>query len=278
MGNFRNYCNFARWTLLDDGDKPLPVELCISFCELKLCVDFGCRRFALWRVVYFDQSSRDRCNIAGPFTYCERLTLAQITTGLRSVLNSAAVYATLQNLLGAAKTRREFVSDFVRPSEGDYVLDIGCGTAEIIDFLPSVNYWGFDISSDYIQRAREKYTERTHFAHKYVTQVDVKTLPKFDLALAIGVLHHLDDDEAQEIFSLVRSTLKPGGRFITLDPCFESGQSRIAEFLIRRDRGQNVRTRARYVGLVPADWQFVRSEVRHKAWIPYTHCYLECQP
>ena len=34
---------------------------------------------------------------------------------------------------------------------------------------------------------------------------------QYDLVLAIGVLHHLDDEQAEEFLNLARSALKPGG-------------------------------------------------------------------
>jgi hypothetical protein len=98
-----------------------------------------------------------------------------------------------------------------------------------------------------------------------------------DIAVAIGVLHHMDDSAARELFLLACGSLKAGGRFITLDPCFENGQNPLARFLISRDRGQNVRTQVGYEKLVPPGCRITRSIVRHKNWIPYTHCLLECQ-
>lgn len=66
----------------------------------------------------------------------------------------------------------------------------------------------------------------------------------------MGVLHHLSDDDAKVILSSVRSQLKPSGRLITLDPCFTEPQNPIARFLIKHDRGCNVRTPEQYSKLV----------------------------
>ena len=53
----------------------------------------------------------------------------------------------------------------------------------------------------------------------------------YDLVLAWGVLHHLDDDQAGEFMSLARRGLKPTGRLVTLDPCYTDDQSRLARYL-----------------------------------------------
>ena len=202
--------------------------------------------------------------------------MGQITKGLRSILSNPWMYALSQELFGASKVRKHFVADFVRPRSGDHVLDIGCGPAEIIDHLPVADYWGFDISPAYIHQAQKKYGNAGHFFCKELTAEDLTALPKFDIALAIGVLHHLDDRTALTLLDLARQALKPGGRLITLDPCFEPGQNPLARIFISWDRGQNVRTREGYKALVAKIFPKHQAEVRHKKGVPYTHCFMEC--
>lgn len=202
--------------------------------------------------------------------------MGQITTGIRSILDHPRVYHLLQTLLGAHKGRIELVRDFIRPNTGDFILDIGCGPAEIIDYLPKIKYWGFDISPNYIAQAKARYQDQAHFFQKELTEDDVSSLPKFDTALAVGVLHHLNDETSKHLFELLHKALKPGGRVVCIDPCYEDGQNLLAKFLISRDRGQNVRAQSGYATLVPNFLFECRTEVRHRVWIPYTHCYMEC--
>ncbi|RJQ68731.1 MAG: class I SAM-dependent methyltransferase [Desulfobacteraceae bacterium] len=202
--------------------------------------------------------------------------MAQITQGVRSILSSPAVYSIFQNLMGAHRFRRRFVDDFVRPFVGCTVLDIGCGPADILAYLPEVNYFGFDISDAYIARANSRFGELGKFQSKALTSTDIEKMPSFDIVLVLGVLHHLDDEVAVGVLRLANQALGPGGRLLTVDPCLELGQNPIARFLIRIDRGQNVRTRTGYTSLASAVFESPRVEVRHNAWIPYTHCFMEC--
>ena len=39
----------------------------------------------------------------------------------------------------------------------------------------------------------------------------------FDIVIAHGLLHHLDDRQATELFALARAALRPGGRLIIID-------------------------------------------------------------
>jgi SAM-dependent methyltransferase len=157
------------------------------------------------------------------------------------------------------------------------VLDIGCGPAAILEYLPEVEYSGFDISEAYITSARERFGERGHFCCQLLTEEVLSSLPLFDLALGVGLLHHLDDAAAIEFFNLAYMALKPEGRLVTIDPCLEKGQNPIARILIKMDRGQNVRTRPEYDALASRRFELRSVIVRHSAWIPYTHCIMECK-
>jgi len=157
------------------------------------------------------------------------------------------------------------------------ILDIGCGPADILAYLPNIEYWGFDISEQYIERAGNAFGTRGHFRCKQLQVDDLDELPKFDVALAIGLLHHIDDQVALNVLQLAYQALKPGGRLLTVDPCLEPSQSFIARFLVRHDRGQNVRDKGEYEALALSVFKAPNVVVRHQAWIPYTHCIMECQ-
>lgn len=203
--------------------------------------------------------------------------MSQITTGLRSVLGRPWVYDSFQNFMGARSARRELVSKYLRPFSGCRILDIGCGTARILDDLQDVEYYGFDLSQRYIEDATRRYGPRGHFNCALVQQAVIDHLEPFDIVMATGVLHHLDDEQAVGLMRLAHSALRAGGRLVTIDPCFAGDQSVVSRFLVGHDRGQNVRDAAGYEALARAVFESPRIEVRHKAWIPYTHCYMECQ-
>jgi len=203
--------------------------------------------------------------------------MGQITTGFRAILSHPYIYSVFQYLMGAHKGRTRFISDFVRPLPGSAVLDVGCGTADILDYLPPcVNYWGFDINRAYIDQAKARFGMRGKFLCKELNATDLDNLIKFDIVLAIGLLHHLDDTTAGKTLALAHQALKLGGRLITIDPCIEPKKNSIAYFLVKYDRGQHARTSEGYSALVSSIFLQVRVEVIHRSWIPYTHCIMEC--
>lgn len=203
--------------------------------------------------------------------------MSQITSGIRAVLSRPSVYSAFQYLLGAHAFWLKFVNITLKAKPTDVILDIGCGPADVLAYLPqSTQYWGYDISDEYIKNAQAKYGTRGHFVSKLLDEEDLRNLPKFDIVLLIGVLHHLDDDVAKQVVHLSHMALKDGGKLICIDPCFAPDQNPIARFLISKDRGQNVRVEASYAQLVERTFAITDIQVIHKAWIPYTHCYMIC--
>ncbi len=203
--------------------------------------------------------------------------MAQVTRGIRAILSHPIVYSSFQTIMGAHGIRQNFVANWIRPFVGMKILDVGCGPADILAYLPDVDYWGFDISDAYIEQAKTRFEKRGQFNCKQLQFDDLALLPKFDLILALGLLHHLDDSVALGVLRLGHEALKPGGRLLTIDPCLDPSQNPVAHFLVRNDRGQNVRNKEEYRALANEVFASLRVEVRHQAWIPYTHCFMECQ-
>src|SRR5262249_59511280 len=100
----------------------------------------------------------------------------------------------------------------------------------------------------------------------------------YDLALANGVLHHLDDEQALSLLRLAYTALKPGGRLVTFDGCFTPDQSRIARWLLRNDRGKFVRDEGEYRCLASTVFPEIHAQVQHGLLrLPYTHIFMVCK-
>jgi SAM-dependent methyltransferase len=205
--------------------------------------------------------------------------VAQITWGVRRVLSAPAIYKTFQAMIGTAGSKTKLINEHIRVEDKHHVLDIGCGTGVLLDYLPStINYVGFDSSKKYIDYAKKKYGDRGVFIHQEVDDRSLSQFEAFDRVVAIGILHHLDDQEATRLFTLAKKFLKPKiGQFHSIDPCFVVNQPVVSKFLIERDRGQNVRTPGEYESLAKNVFSNVRMSQRNDMLrIPYNHTILCC--
>jgi cyclopropane fatty-acyl-phospholipid synthase-like methyltransferase len=202
----------------------------------------------------------------------------KIMEGLSSFLSLPAGYRLFSSLVGGSSAWQIYLAEYVKPAPGDKILDIGCGPADVLNHLPAVNYTGLDISPEYIASARKRFGARGRF---YCNDVGLATIEAeqgtFDLVLAIGVIHHLDDVQADRLFDLARLALRPTGRLVTYDGCYVPQQSRIAHWLLTKDRGKFVRSREEYLQLASARFSKVEPHLRHDLLrIPYTHLILRC--
>ena len=179
--------------------------------------------------------------------------------------------------MSGVSTRALLVKNVV--NKNAKVLDIGCGTAKIIESLPPlVDYYGYDISKKYINYAKKKYTSKTNnFYCKKFNIKEINKLPKFDFILLFGIMHHLDDEELYKIFPILKKTLKKHGILITCDPIFTKKQNIIANFLVKSDVGNNVRYKNGYLKLLNKHFNKINSKIQKQAFIPYTWFSTQCK-
>lgn len=204
--------------------------------------------------------------------------MAQVTTGIRSVLSNPMVYETFQKVVGSHRVRAELIDTYIKPRPGMRVLDIGCGPGDLVTYFPDgVDYTGTDLSEAYVASANERFGDRGRYFQGRVGDLDPSELGEFDVVVAKSLLHHIDEDEALHLFDSATEVLAPGGHLVTLDAAYTSDMSKASRFVVSRDRGQSILAPEGYEALARQAFGTVRTAVHHDLLrIPYTHVFMDC--
>jgi SAM-dependent methyltransferase len=194
----------------------------------------------------------------------------------RQALSNARIYCSFIKSLRRDSSMPRFV-DLLKIRPGYRILDIGCGPADILAYLPKdIEYHGYDLNEGYIAAARRRYGTRGSFAVRAVSPNAVADLGTFDLVMSIGVLHHLTDAQAIIVFASALQVLRPGGRVITCDGAYVKGQNAIARILLALDRGRHVRRPEDYLVFARRHFPDARATIFHDFLaVPYTLCIME---
>ena len=151
------------------------------------------------------------------------------------LLEHPIIYRGFRFLFGSEIFRKHYAS-VIDAKQGDVILDIGCGTGDILNSLPHVQYVGFDINEKYINTAKQRFKDRGEFVCAALQGYNTNGETPSDIVLATGILHHLDDDTCNTLFRLAYKSLRPRGRLITLDGIFTTNQNLLEGFFVARDR------------------------------------------
>ena len=165
------------------------------------------------------------------------------------------------------------VDEYVKPIPGCRVLDVGCGNADLATLLPAgVTYLGLDNNPKYIESARQRGID---VIEAHVDQLGKLGYEPFDVVVAIGLLHHLDDQTAMDLICDVAKVLTPGGYLVTVDPVNHPNQSYVSRTIMRFDRGKHIRRESEYVTLAERAFDSPLPTVRYDLNpFPYAHCII----
>ena len=178
------------------------------------------------------------------------------------------LYNLLQRVVGGGRDRAAFVTTHVAFRPDEKVVDAGCGTGRALEFLPLVNYFGFDPNPEYIRVAQSRYGSRGEFFCGDASSPRVRELAQgADAFLSLGVLHHLTDQQIDEILGLARACLRPSGRFIFYEPCFSANDDWVGRMFMRLDRGENIKTDQEWRALLSDYFATVEEYIRRPVYL-----------
>ena len=196
--------------------------------------------------------------------------MTQRKNQIYNFINNPLIYKIIQGVMSGTSFRNSIIKKNITKSNLK-ILDIGCGPAQIIEHLPQCDYYGYDIDQRSIQYAKKKYYQKNfHFYCKKFNKTELKKLPKFDFIIFFGILHHLSNKEVYEILKLCKKIMKKNSKLLTEDPILLENQNVIAKFLIKKDRGLNVRDKQEYINLLKKHFKKIKNKVTHQYFIPYT--------
>ena len=198
--------------------------------------------------------------------------------GPRAILTRPEVYRWTREILGLNRWLKEYVARYIKPKTGDRILDIGCGTGEVTRYLAGAEYTGVDRHQPYIDYANHHFGKNGRFLCADVADQIEVFRGSFDIVIANGLLHHIEDHLATRLFEVGAEVLGDDGRMITMDPCRYSGQAPITRFIVDNDRGNNVRDFEEYENLARGVFPAVTNNLWHGFLpIPFSVSIVECR-
>lgn len=171
-------------------------------------------------------------------------------------MSNGLFYQMVQTVFSERRSKQLILDEFVNPAGTECkVLDIGCGPGNLVSFLPThVHYFGLDVNADYIESASKRFSALENARFMCGTAVDFfdsDLLPddSIDVVIIHGVLHHVEDEVAAEMFGLARKKLKQGGKMVVLEPVWFEGQSSLRKWVMTKDRGNNIKRDSDWINL-----------------------------
>jgi len=206
----------------------------------------------------------------------------EITSGLRRILKAPWAFGLYQWLVGDRCAKKWLARNVWNIRDGQTIVDAGCGLGSLISHLPkAVDYFGFDISEPCIRTAQSTFPDRGEFicgdAARFIEEKR-ELEGAVDTVLTHGVLHHLDDEAALELLQIAHRLLTPGGRYISFEPTFLRHQEWFSQWIIRMDRGQNVRHERQWQRLVGSVFTDCETSIITGLYrIPFTFIIIEAK-
>ena len=122
-----------------------------------------------------------------------------------------------------AATYQEAVRPLPQTDRPVKVLDLGCGTGLELQYLlarlPNAEVTCIDLSEQLLAILKQHFQDRLEqiemIHDSYLTWKYPSTA--YDAVIAVNTMHHLTRERKVELYRKIRSSLKPGGRYVEAD-------------------------------------------------------------
>ncbi|MHC4991639.1 MAG: class I SAM-dependent methyltransferase, partial [Planctomycetota bacterium] len=111
---------------------------------------------------------------------------------------------------------KRLIDERVPRGQRHRVLDVGCGTGQILAHLEPESGVGIDASESMIEHAREAYATRRELRFEVHDAAAVDQLGQFDAVVSADLLEHVPDWRA--VVAAIAQACTPGGRIVITTP------------------------------------------------------------
>jgi SAM-dependent methyltransferase len=143
------------------------------------------------------------------------------------------------------------------------VLELACGSAEYAPLFRDCSYTGIDLNADYIARAKAQNPDKS-FLVMDAREINLP-LGYFDFVLAIGLFHHLSDENARSVLREIKRVICSPARIMIIDGIWPVNQINMLGYILRKlDRGKYVRSLNQYFCLFNESFKIQKEYVRSR--------------
>ena len=195
---------------------------------------------------------------------------------MKRILAYPRIYNLYQSLIGANAYLRCFSEAFIKTEKGSRILDMGCGTANIVSFFSSeIEYIGIDFSQKYIDYASKKYAKQTFLCCNICEKNQLNGT--FDIVISKGVMAGLTDEQLLKMFDVIVSLSDKKTRIILSDMNYHKNASFLEKFFECHERNKELRSKDDYVKLIGKKFNIDKiTELNNVYRIPYSRIVFEC--
>jgi hypothetical protein len=172
----------------------------------------------------------------------------------KQILDIPLIYTAFQKIVGYSKFVHKCVNNLLTRHRGVTLIDLGCGPCDLLSEIRlEGQYFGIDSHGPFINKAKALFPAHSDFLHEAsIVDFEYDNL-KIDsdevIFLALGLLHHLSDDDVRAMLKAIKKLQKKITLF-SIDPVLFTGQNLWSKFLANSDRGQYVREDAALINLM----------------------------
>lgn len=159
------------------------------------------------------------------------------------LLSQPFIFNKLRRIIaGDQKNTKNFVKKNLLKYHVKSVLDVGSGTGDFVNCIPKNSlYLGIDTNPKFIDFSNNNYDNgNVRFLVQDVTEKGFYQNKKFDAVLLISMLHHLSDEDLEEILSIVKKITK---KVIIIADIIPDPPGIMQKIVVQLDVGKFVRPR-----------------------------------
>lgn len=181
------------------------------------------------------------------------------------------IYNSVQFIFGSPEFKKVVEFALNQYSNQD-VLELGSGTGA---FSPQGfrNLTVTDVNQDYLNAIEVSCNKVLASAAKLPFENS-----SFNLVFAVGLYHHLSDEDYALSMQEIKRVLRPGGRFLNIDNVPPTQSRRFIAGLVRKlDRGMFVRTQANQLKLMESQFSVIESRIGSYSWCGLEYSLVLCE-